>query len=102
MESFGIVLIEAMSSGLPVLALPVGGVPEVVRPGVDGFLWNQDDAIGAAGQLITVLETAGLAERMGMAGRERVQDEFSDQVVGSRLEQFLAQTTRGGPSSRDR
>jgi glycosyltransferase involved in cell wall biosynthesis len=89
MESFGIALIEAMSAQLPVLAAPVGGVPEIVRPDVDGMLWELGDAPAAASQLIEMLETPGMAEAMGRAARERVEMEYSDSVIGVQLEHFL-------------
>lgn len=92
MESFGIVLIEAMSVGLPVLAAPVGGVPEIVRPGIDGYLWDQQDPESAADRLISVLDTPGVVARLGTAARQRFTDEFSDRVIGARLGNFLAQT----------
>ena len=94
MESFGIVLIEAMSTGLPVMAAPTGAIPEIVRPGVDGYLWRPDDPDEAAQQLIRVLETPGLADSMGEAGRQRVEERYSDRVLGARLEDFLLRCER--------
>jgi glycosyltransferase involved in cell wall biosynthesis len=94
MESFGIVLIEAMSMGLPVLACPAGAVPEIVRSDVDGCLWPPDDPRAAADALIQVLEKPGSVHRMGLAARERVENHFSDTVAASRLEGFLLESTK--------
>ncbi len=94
MENLPLVLIEAMSASLPVLAVPVGGVPEVIRAGVDGILWQLEEPHLAAGQLIRVLETPGLATRMGSSARERAQAEFSADLVGERLERFLLRAQR--------
>ena len=54
-EPFGIVLIEAMSCGLPVIAYPLGSVPEIIENGVSGFLvQNVDEAVQAITRLSTI------------------------------------------------
>jgi len=88
-ESFGIVLIEAMSVGLPVIAAPVGGIPEIVKPGVTGTFWSLDDEAEAARRLIMTLETPDLARRLGEAARKRFQDLYTASEVAPRLLEFL-------------
>lgn len=89
MESFGIVLVEAMAEGLPVLAAGVGGVPEVVRPGQDGLLWPLDDAEEAAGLLTGLMEDPSRRAEMAVTAKARATAEFSTEVVGRRLLDFL-------------
>jgi len=75
-ETFGLVFIEAMAAGLPVVALNSTAVPEVVRDGVDGFLVQPDDAGSIAGKIVELLDNRELREMMGNNGRERVKMEF--------------------------
>jgi glycosyltransferase involved in cell wall biosynthesis len=93
MESFGIVLVEAMAEGLPVIAAPVGGVPEVVRPGTEGEFWPLDDVAAAAEVLIDLMEDPAGQARMSAAAQARFRTEFSAEVVGRRLLNFLQETT---------
>ncbi len=69
-EPFGIVMIEAMASGTPVVALRDGSVPEVVRHGVDGFVCDDVDAMVAAltrlGEIDPATCRAGVAERFSV------------------------------------
>lgn len=88
MESFGIVLIEAMAEGLPVLAAAVGGVPEIVRPGQDGAFWPLDDPAAAADALIDLMEDTDRRGKMAEEARARAAD-FSTDVLGGRLLSFL-------------
>jgi glycosyltransferase involved in cell wall biosynthesis len=92
MESFGIVLVEAMAEGLPVLAAPVGGVPDVVQPGVQGLFWPLDDVDTAAGVLIELMEDPARRARMAAAAQARFEHDFTADVVGRRLLTFLRQT----------
>jgi glycosyltransferase involved in cell wall biosynthesis len=64
--------IEALASGTPVVANSVGGVPDVVRHGIDGFLVEPGDVAGAADRLAELARDPALAERLGEAGKERV------------------------------
>lgn len=89
MESFGIALIEAMAEGLPVVAAPVGGIPEIIRPGVNGELWPLDDAERAADVLVGMLSDAGRLTALGQAAREDARTRFSGAQVAPRLLAFL-------------
>jgi glycosyltransferase involved in cell wall biosynthesis len=64
--------IEALGAGRPVVATRVGGVPDVVRDGVDGYLVEAGDIAGLADALARLAADPELRDRMGAAGRERV------------------------------
>jgi phosphatidylinositol alpha-mannosyltransferase len=70
-ESFGIVLVEAMAAGLPVVASDIAGYREVVRNGVEGFLVPPEDPVAVAEAVARLLDDPALAEQIGRAGRER-------------------------------
>jgi glycosyltransferase involved in cell wall biosynthesis len=76
-EGFGIVLLEAMLAGLPVVATSVSAVPEIVVDGVTGSLVEAGDAAGVARELGAVLADPSRARALGDAGRERARREFS-------------------------
>lgn len=79
-EPFGIVLIEAMALGLPVVAPRSGGPAEIVEHGVTGFLFAPGDVRAAADHVISLLDDETRAVQMGAAGRERACRLFSTSV----------------------
>ena len=76
-EGFGIVLLEAMLAGLPVVATRVSAVPEVVVDGETGLLVEPGDAAGVAAHLESLLTDRERAAALGGAGRRRAHSEFS-------------------------
>lgn len=84
-ESFGIVLVEAMAAGVPVVASDIAGYREVVRDGIDGLLVPPGDPNALAGAIRRVLFEPELAATLRDAGRSRA-DVFSWQAVAPRLE----------------
>ncbi|MEV5386192.1 glycogen synthase [Streptomyces sp. NPDC052721] len=85
-EPLGIVNLEAMACGTPVVASRVGGIPEVVDDGRTGLLVDVDDDFepGLARALDTVLGDPEAARRMGEAGRARAVGEFGWDAVARR------------------
>ncbi|CUW25428.1 MULTISPECIES: glycogen synthase [Streptomyces] len=85
-EPLGIVNLEAMACGTPVVASRVGGIPEVVADGRTGLLVDADGdfASGLARALDTVLGDPAAARRMGEAGRARAVGEFGWDAVARR------------------
>lgn len=76
-EGLGLVLVEAMASGRPVVATRVGGIPEVVLAGETGLLVPPEDPVALVLAIRRVLEDPELAARMGRAGRSRAEKLFS-------------------------
>ncbi|MBD3168993.1 MAG: glycosyltransferase [candidate division Zixibacteria bacterium] len=76
-ESFGIVAAEAMAMKTPVVAFRVGGLPEVIREGIDGFLIDKGNINEFTKKLKYLLENDAVRREMGEAGRERAVDKFS-------------------------
>jgi len=75
-EGFGLVYLEAMAYGKPVVAGAHGGAPEVVEDGKTGYLVHHGDVTQLATSIETLLTDSALAREMGARGRERVASEF--------------------------
>lgn len=84
-ESFGIVLLEAMSAGLPIVASDIPGYREVVRDGMEAILVPPGDAAALAAAVSRILSEPDLAGELARRGRERAR-EFSWESVASRIE----------------
>lgn len=89
-EGLPISLLEAMSYGVPVISTRVGGIPELVRDGIDGYLIEAGDQAALEDRLGRLASDAALRSRMGEAARHRVATVFSDAVVLPVLEAIFA------------
>lgn len=87
-EGLPMSVLEAMAAGLPVLSTPVGGIPEAVTDGVEGFLVEPGDIDALVARLNQLLETPDLAHRMGEAARRKVESTFSSDAVLPCLERL--------------
>ena len=87
-EAFGLVLLESMASGKPVVASSLPGVRAVVDEGVDGLLVRPGDAAHLAARLRELLEQPGLAARLGQAGRGKAETRYAWLLIGERLERL--------------
>jgi L-malate glycosyltransferase len=80
-ESFGLAALEAMASGVPVIASNIGGIPEVVQDGVNGFLFNAYDVEGMAQSAIKLLSSKELHQQLSKAARESAVKNFSETTI---------------------
>jgi len=76
-EPFGLVVIEGMAAGKPVVATAAGGVLDIIENGVSGILVPCKDSTAIADAIITILYDPEKAEQMGCAGRRHVEENFS-------------------------
>jgi glycosyltransferase involved in cell wall biosynthesis len=81
-EGLGIVLLEAMASGLPVVSTRSGGPETCVVEGETGYLTPVGDAEALASRMQTLLEDTDLRRHMGKAGRRMVETRFSIEAAG--------------------
>jgi glycosyltransferase involved in cell wall biosynthesis len=79
-------ILEAMASGLPVVATDVGGVSELVADGETGFVVPARDPTAFAAPLARLCSDAGLRQRLGDAARRRAQDRFGGAPMAERTE----------------
>jgi glycosyltransferase involved in cell wall biosynthesis len=76
-EPFGLVLLEAMATEVPVIATASGGPLDIIRSGINGILVPPKDSSALANAVIIVLNNKELARTMGLAARKKVEQEFS-------------------------
>ena len=101
MEPFGIVFLEALAAGLPVVALRLGATRDFVIPGRTGELVEPGDIEGLAQALISLLDDPGKCQTYGRNGRMLVQEKYSwDRVfekMGDRIYEITQNSKTGCP-----
>mgnify|MGYP006275746295 CR=1 FL=1 len=86
-EAFGIVGAEMMASGLALITSGVGGAGELVQEGISGLRFRAGEAASLEAALLQLVRDPALVQRLGEAGRQRVQAGFSVAAAAQRLEQ---------------
>lgn len=89
-ESFGLVLLEAMACGVPCIGTNIGGIPEVIKNNVSGFLVDVGDVTAATARAMSILEDEQLSNRFTKAAIEMLENEFSSKKIVSQYEQIYA------------
>ncbi len=80
-ESFGLAALEAMACEVPVVATNTGGVPEVVTHGLDGYLVDPRDVVGAAKYVLEILTRPDRGRSMGEQARKNAQARFCSTLI---------------------
>lgn len=84
-ECFPLVLLEAMQHALPIIATPVGAIPDIVEDGVNGFLVPERDAECLADAMKRLMDAPELAQQMGQHGKEK----YLVSYTSERFEEYL-------------
>lgn len=92
-EPFGLVCVEAMACGKPVIASHVGGIPEIVIDGETGLLVPPGDEKRLADAILRLRHDADLRERFGRAGQERYMAYFSIERMGEAVVELYKELT---------
>lgn len=98
-EGFGFAALEAMASGLPVVASSTGGLPEIVVDGETGYLVPPGDAGALAQRIGALLQSPERCATMGAAGRDRVRDHFSIERMADAMA-GVYESVLAGPAGR--
>lgn len=93
-ESFGMVNLEAMACGLPIVATRVDGVPEVVKDGENGFLVEPGNPGQIAAKVIFLLKNDEAREKMGRVNKEKAK-EYSLEKIIEKIEKIYSEVLSG-------
>lgn len=94
LETFGLVLIEAMRAGIPVIGTDAGGVPEIIENGINGLVYPPDDANILAENIERFISDAALRKRCVENGQSIAMEKFSSEKHYSDLVTLLTYTLR--------
>lgn len=87
-ESFGIVNIEAMASGLPIVSTNVGGLPDLIKDGINGFLVNPRDPAAIAEKSLLILNDKNLKERISINNLSEAKKYSWDYVIERLVDEY--------------
>lgn len=90
-ETFGLVNLEAMQNGLPVISTFEGGIPDVIEDGKTGFLVPQKNTQALADKLVLLIQDPVLRHKMGNAGQQKFEKEFTLEQFEYKLSEILKQ-----------
>lgn len=94
-EPFGLVIIEAMAMGCPVIAARAGGPVEIVEDGVSGLLTRPGDSVALAAAIRDLLIRPDRRSRLAVAGRARVEAAYSRAAFGTQLRALSEEALAG-------
>jgi|GEM_PF-6791575 len=84
-ESLGRMLMEACTYGVPVIGTDIGGIPDVIEDGKNGFLLKSQDITELRDKIKAILDNPSLAKKMGAYGKAKMKKEFSPDAVVKEL-----------------
>ncbi|MEO0215160.1 MAG: glycosyltransferase family 4 protein [candidate division WOR-3 bacterium] len=84
-EGLGVVLIEALTFGLPVIASRVGGIPDIIIDKETGLLVNEKDPVSLASAIEYLLLNWEEAKKMVIMGQRRIKDKFSPEIIADKI-----------------
>ncbi|MFN3886643.1 MAG: glycosyltransferase [Aquabacterium sp.] len=100
-EAMPLALLEAMSCGLPVVATRVGGVPDLIQPGLSGWLVGDGDHDAMGAQIVSLVRDRALSDRVGQMARDRIVSQFSlDHSVTATAQLLRKLAQRSGDTRR--
>ncbi len=94
-EPFGLVVLEAMALGVPVVASRHGGPLDIIDEGRDGLLFQPGDAEDLAEKVVSLLEDPALSRRLAMAAKEKVRSRYALEGIVPRIEAAYDRLLRG-------
>jgi colanic acid/amylovoran biosynthesis glycosyltransferase len=87
---------ESMARGLPVISTYHSGIPELIENGVSGYLLPERDITNLATKIEHLITNPELRQKMGQAGRQKVETDYNIQILNDRLVQILQQLLSTG------
>jgi glycosyltransferase involved in cell wall biosynthesis len=99
-EPFGMVFIEAMASGLPVVATRVGGVPEIIRNDAEGILVSSERPEELAAELIGLIKNPERRQSIGDVGKGSLRGRFDRATLSEKLSSMYRQLMSDGRKPR--
>jgi phosphatidylinositol alpha-mannosyltransferase len=97
-ESQGVVLLEAMAAGKPIVASNIVGYASAMTHGVEGLLCTPRDVESLSMSLSYLMGNKRLRERMGAMGRRRAEEEYSWEHISRRVMEYYEGLLRGSPA----
>lgn len=98
-ESFGLVLLEAMIHGVPCIGTNIGGIPEVIEDGKNGYIVELGDIESASKQLLKLLVSDELRQEMGKEAVQTVHDKFRSSTIIAQYEKLYESILPKGESN---
>ncbi|MFH1782170.1 MAG: glycosyltransferase family 4 protein [Candidatus Omnitrophota bacterium] len=80
-EPFGLTMLEALASGKPMVVTETGGMPEIIKDGINGFVVPIKDFEALASRIIQLLANKEIRDRFGYTGRQMVEQNFTKEIV---------------------
>lgn len=93
-ETLGVVLIEAMEYGVPVIATNVGGIPDVVKDGYNGLLVPEKDPDALAQAIIKLVENKSIREKFVKNAKEYIKEKFGWDIIIEKLIKIYMDLTK--------
>ena len=80
-EPFGLTMLEALSSAKPMVVTETGGMPEIIKDGINGFIVPIKDFEALASRVIQLIHNKELRDRLGYTGRQMVEQNYTKEIV---------------------